>query len=209
MIVINLLPPSARRRRSGFEMPPKMVMAACGGVVGLLAICVATSFILGLMASRDLAAAKAELTSLAPQQAEAIKLKNMRDSLNARAKLVQDLVDGRISWAEMLSAVADLVPDEIWLTELRLDQKEETIPAKNRNDTPKVVVKRALVIRGVAVAPEAAGELNSVAVFMERLREDKAFSEHFPTVQQDGPIEWDPDLGQSMFQLRCAMREGA
>lgn len=209
MIVINLLPPSARRRRSSLQAPPKLVLAACGAAVGAAVVAVVVCFMLILTARSQLRSAQDELAALAPQRGEAEQLRSIRDDLAERAKLVEQLVAGRVSWAQILSRVADLLPDEIWLTEIRLEERQETVPAKNAQDKPKVVVKKSLIIRGVAVAPKTGGELNSVAVFMERLRDDEEFAKQFTGVRQDGAIEWDPDLGQSVFQLRCDMREGA
>lgn len=117
MIRINLLPPRPRQRLS-IGAPP------LGLIFGVLVVVVVVGFtgwwtLLGREATRleaRIASGKAELATLKAVIAEGQRFKQEKEDLERRLATIDQLAQGQTRPVYLMDAMADSMPQDLWLT---------------------------------------------------------------------------------------------
>lgn len=124
MITINLLPVEFRRKK---EMPALLslrfgIISAC--LISIL-LWIFFSSLKG-MVQADLSAALSEWkgVELKSQEADKVMLEINQDLLE-RQKLKDAIQANRISWAYVLNEISNLLPESVWLDQLKLQWNEK------------------------------------------------------------------------------------
>ena len=208
MIEINLLPLSLREKRRRIELPPVTFIVAGGGILAFLllisAVLVASTHLRG----RRLQKVEEEFESLKPESEKVAYLKDEKQKLEKKMAVIGQLVDKRILWARKLNELSNLIPPQVWLTSLFVEERTlKTGSSENETKEGKF-----LVIKGVAISggKGKTGELKLVGDFMDRVRNDSSFCADFVSVEQWGSIRRGKmgGLETMHFELSCQFKEG-
>ena len=115
--------------------------------------------------------------SLVPVVNEVIKLEEYKKTLERRVRLVDDLLYRRMLWAKRLNDISRLIPEGVWLKNLRIGQKSLTSPAD------EVISNKALVMNGTCVSLKGEEMLDLIGRFMASLKDDKGFFQDFVDIR--------------------------
>lgn len=225
MIRINLLPVEARKRRGVKRaIPPEAGLPPVpkeGGVsavvIGILIICFGLVGFLGFMIYKQKVADEQLLQEKKKAVAEyEKKIKDIEQKyadLKKRMELTSNELEilraldppNRLLWSEKLNMLAELIPDGIYLTQIKLTETvsevqtkeskqryEEWVRKGKKGKAPKIVKKpiitQRLFLYGVARAETPEDRLRLISKFSEALKNFKwrthkgeihSFYEHF------------------------------
>lgn len=150
-----------------------------------------------LFHERDLRQAK-----VSTLQTSLFQKKQEEKMLNGQvAFLSQDKGEG-ILWSDKMVALPRLLPANLWLEEVRLEENkgQKTTPA------PGDPAGTQLVIRGLAVSDPRNNPIDLIGRFARALKEDPAFSVDFETIRIES-IEASPGKGGTTgFLLQGQLR---
>ncbi len=208
MIEINLLPISLREKRRKIELPPVTFIVVGGGILALLllatVILAATTYVKGSRLQK----VEEKFKKLEPESEQIAYLKDEKQKLQKKMTVIEQLVDKRILWARKLNELSSLIPPQVWLTSLFIEERSSGAGSKE-NETEK---KKFLVIKAVAISrgEGETGELGLVGDFMDEIRKDSSFCADFTNVERRGPIRRSEIGGSETmhFELSCPFREG-
>ncbi len=123
-------------------------------------------------------------------------LKEGRTVLNRHIRVVRALILNRMNWSQKLQAISMSLPKEIWLTEIRLQDRsgaaflkkssfdiiedilEDTLTPQARNRK-----RQNLVIRGKAYSKDSDKMFSVINMFISNLKTNKAFSKDFEKIE--------------------------
>ncbi len=176
MIVINLLPKKIQKERN-LNTLKSLIIAVVGS---LLAFLLLVWILLGL----NLRIKKAHFNSLnkrweslVPVVNEVAKLEEYKKTLERRVRLVDDLLYRRMLWAKKLNDISRLIPNGVWLRNLRIGQKSLT------GSTDEIISNKALIINGTCVSLKGEEMLDLVGRFMATLKDDEGFFQDFVDIR--------------------------
>jgi Tfp pilus assembly protein PilN len=172
--------------------------------------------------------AQAQLDSLRPVVVEVDDLRHLKEILDAKMDVVDELIIGRLCWARKLNQLAALldrdetIKQKVWLTAIDLVDRRSTetrvITREGKGgevieEVRRVpIVTKALELQGVIESETAAGIVSDV---MRQIRDDEAFFDTFSKVELEyigdrrGRTRGTDTRGKS-FKLSLLMkREGA
>lgn len=163
MITINLLPESARKpQTTSLQQFPRSPLAIglVGGLIGVSVLLLGAKVIL----QARLKGLTATLQQQQPQKAQAEAVRASVTALQDRYKLYQRLSRERSDWTQRLSALADMTPDGIWLTDFAFDPE------------------KGLTLQGAAIG-NGGEEMIRIRRFVQDLRSHPAFAALIKDVQ--------------------------
>lgn len=208
MIEINLLPLSLRKKKRKVELPPVNFIMIGGGILALLLLLTISLGACTHLKSSRLQKTEEELNRLKPKSDKVAYLSHEKQKLEKKMAVVEQLVDKRILWARKLNELSNLIPPQVWLKSLFVE--ERTLKADSGEEETER--RKFLVIQGVAISRrgEESGGLKVVGDFMERIRNDNSFCADLVSVEQRGSILRDKigDSETMHFELSCQFKEG-
>lgn len=163
MITINLLPELARKPNpTSLQQFPRSPLAI--GLIGcLLGLSVLLLGAKGVLQAR-LKGLTTRLQQQQPQKAQADALRASVNALRDRNELYQRLHRERSDWTQRLSALVDVTPDGVWLTDFEFDPDE------------------GLTLQGSAIG-SGGEEMVRIRRFVQDLRSHPAFAALIKDVQ--------------------------
>jgi len=189
MIHINLLPA---------ELIPKQRNIAPYVAVGVFAI-VGTLFLMfSFLGVQRMRAEKLgqrvqlenELRSYDDEIAAVEKLRARDAQLSEKEEAIDQITAGRTVWSHEMLELAGLVPERIWLSEMRLSERRRAVevekPNPNRSAGAPPTIKTteirsfpALAFTGYALSPYREEGVSLVGAFIQNMKDDTEFSLHF------------------------------
>lgn len=110
-------------------------------------------------------------------QLDRAELEQLQNRVDAQSAFLRDVVERRISVTDKLDALARLLPDGIWLQNVRYQSRLSAGRRTPQQDT-------TLTITGACFLPDRSGdELNVIRTFVERLKSSANFFHGFEAVQ--------------------------
>lgn len=198
MIELNLLPEELRKKkRAKIELPEiPLIPLAVAVVVALVVL----QFILGgliFLNRRQLTGLQKQWQALAPKKVEFAGLKSNISSIGKKNQAIQDLMARRLNWSRLLNELSHSLTPNIWLTELKYEEKTEKVEkatavrtrrsssstaARPRPAEPELRMLRTLTLSGVA---SGKGEETTahVARFIRALKSNKNFFREFENIE--------------------------
>ncbi len=189
MIHINLLPAALIPKRR--NIVPYLAVA---GLAVLLTFTIITSM-LGVRAQRKQKIAsrtglQAELESYAETVRQVEELLVEQDRLAQKEAAIAEITAGRTVWSHEMHQLAELVPDEIWLQDMRLGQRRRPVmvqkpnPNTARGQPPTITVVEmrtfpAVLLTGYALSPYREEGVRLVGQFITNIKQDPEFALHF------------------------------
>ncbi len=177
MIRINLVPEELRRKRRPVRRTPavagpprELVAAIIGGTVVLLLLVHAVLQSVILMDYTRRKALQAQMEELAEDKAHIDQVMRRVRAAREQVQALEGILgDRRLSWARVLNAVSDQVPEGVWLNRMLFEE-----------DT--------LLIEGSSLARQE-DEVSGVYAFIANLKKSVPFSSDFGEILTAGPIK--------------------
>jgi len=175
MVSVNLIPEELRM--SGATPLPRRLIIYGGVALNCIILVVGLTYFLSTIPGLD---AKGSALDREIYQAETIGkveqeynslVQQKRDFENRKAT-IDEIENTRIIWAEKLDQLWDMVPPEMWLTNLRLEIPKKRASRKGQDSqSPK------LIIEGFTAGPE----VSKVSDFIRALERETADDDFFDT----------------------------
>ena len=191
MLKINLLPEELRPR-------PRSVMPyVCTLALAIVVVVYCLATFVTLLA-RNSALQKEEVSIQARidevwGSVEAVeKLEIKKRQLNAKEKAIGRIMGDRIVWSKVLYDLAGLVPEDIWLRDLKEEIKivQVKVPNPDLESAQKTITvprqRRKFKVGGYALSPKAESGVQLVGELVRAMEASEEFSEQFraPTPQR-------------------------
>jgi hypothetical protein len=189
MININLLPKELIPKQRNFI--PYILIA---GLAAVLFIVYGSNMTIKLVQlsqrKSDLASVEQEISKLQEVVDQVEQLEIEKQIISKKEKAVTQITTGRTLWSHELRVLADIVPDGMWLEEVRMSTRKRAVtemqPNPNRSPgqppmVEKTVVKSfpALRITGYALSPQREKGLSLIGEFLRNTKTDDIFSMRF------------------------------
>lgn len=125
MVKINLLPPEVRPPQPlpFFRDRRKIAVSLAGLVTAIYCLFAAH----GLLILRRLENVKAQMKLYQPQEKEALKVQQRIEDLRRQKAELENLVQQRRRWSDVLAALDSALPREAWMTKLEVTPNGEII----------------------------------------------------------------------------------
>lgn len=136
------------------------------------------------------------------EEAEALakKVKTLKeelDKLNGELNLFADYLKREIAWSEKLSELRNLVPQEIWLTQLSFEKKEAG-----------TVSLSSLFLKGSLIPQEKTSPIGTLSKFINQLKEAQEFSGDFQNlILSDSRTETKHNVEIMTFTIEMPFRK--
>lgn len=218
MININLLPKELIPKQRNF-IPYILV----GGLAVLLFIVYGTRLTMlswGLGTRHEnLAKIEADIEKLNDVVMQVEQLEREKMIISKKEEAVGQIMSGRTLWSHELRVLADLVPDGVWLEDVRISSRRrpvtETIPNPDRRPgqpptIEKTIVKSfpALRMTGYALSPRREKGLSLIGEFLRNTKTDDVFSMRFISPEMRS-IDREDFMGQTVmrFVMDCEIAQ--
>ncbi len=163
MLNVNLLPESYRKPKISpvrqFHRSPLFLLIA----VVLVAIIVVLAGIWQVNQVR-LVQLNGRLQQLAAQKQTVEELRQSLQTLRGQDAVFQRLSSQRRQWAKVLNAFSDLVPDNVWFTDLSLDQQNLVVQGSAVAQSGEEMVKIGQFVQGLKASPEIASLIQDIQI---------------------------------------------
>lgn len=181
MIEINLLPEELKRRRKKRQLPKIPLIPTLFAFIALLLILQGVLSGIAFLSRRGLARVEEEWKALAPQKRELDAIKQKISITAKKTEAIETLMKERVSWSRILNEISDSMTPNVWLTELRYEEKSQSqqMPKKEKEKPSKT---RFLMLSGAA---SGKGEEATayIAHFITSLKENQAFFKDFEDIE--------------------------
>jgi len=126
--------------------------------------------------------------------AEAVKeLERETREVNAKQIAIDSIMSDRILWSKVLHMLAGLVPDDVWLSDLRetVDTTKITVdnpdPQASQPKITKTITVRKLKVAGYAMSPREESGVHLVGRFVSAMEDENNpdFSPEFAAIFRD------------------------
>ena len=186
MLTINLLPPSERKATLShveqFHRTPLMVI-----LFGVLVLFPLLLLIPLSLRRQQLERLTAEIQTLTPKKLGLDQVRELTQLLRGQQQAFQGLRGGQHGWAKRLNVLSDLTPDEVWFTELAMDQN------------------RGLVIQGSALG-QGGAEMVNIGKLVQGLKADADFSSAVQDIQIESiKRSQEKEIEIVQFTLTCTL----
>jgi len=184
MIDINLLPEELRPRPRS-PLPYLITIALAVAVILYCLVSLIGKWRTISVFDDDIARLDEQIAEV-HESAEAVKkLENENQRLSDKQAAISTIMSDRIVWSKVLNMLAQLVPNDVWLSDLKEDVR--SIPVQVDNPDPeaaqktitKNVIIRRLQISGYALSPREERGVNLVGRFV-RVMEDENDPNYIP-----------------------------
>ena len=196
MIEINLLPEELKKKKKAFQVPTvtlKFMPLAIGMVVLLIAVHALLAVTINIKnTAHDKMAGEWEMITPQKRAVELTRRENVR--MRKKAKAIESLIDERVLWFMKLNQLSDLIIPGVWFTKLSIDKKAIIIEPKDKAKpqmaygVKKLITERIelpyLNIEG-EVSSVYGDELAIVGKFIEQLKSNPEFFQHFSNIELD------------------------
>lgn len=187
MITINLLPAESRGRTAvSLQQVSRspLVLLIVGGLIGVTLCFVGVR----LAQQARLRRITDQIQQLLPHKMQVTHVKEEVDALRARHAVYERLNRERSQWAKLLSALATVMPDGVWLTDLSLDLPQTT-----------------LTLEGSAIG-EGEEKVNRIGRLVQALKVDPVFSAGTRDIQIESLKSlFQGEIEVALFTIRCAL----
>lgn len=135
-------------------------------------------------------ALQAELDSYAETVRQVQNLIAEQDRLAQKETAIAEITAGRTVWSHDMYTLAALVPEEIWLRDMRLGERRRPVmvekpnPNSARGQPPTITVPEirtfpAIVLTGYALSPYREEGVRLVGELITNMKQDDTFATHF------------------------------
>lgn len=126
------------------------------------------------------------------------------DSLQHKISLVSELKEKQIWWTPKLQALAELIPENIWINKLSV-QKSTQAPRKVSSPQAQVHSSMVLILEGFALPGDNQG-FRSIENFAQQLKENPSFSKIIQEIDLTTATRIErEELSAMSFQLSCRL----
>lgn len=189
MININLLPKELIPKQRNFI--PYIVLV---GIAAVMVIMFGTQVLIKSVQlgnrHEDLVAIEGEISNLQDIVSQVEQLQQEKLLVSKKEDAVEKIMVGRTLWSYELYTLAGLVPEGVWLDEIKISTRRRpvTMQVPNTNRKPgqppmieKTVVKSfpALRMTGYALSPQREKGLSLIGEFIRNVKTDEVFSLRF------------------------------
>jgi len=120
------------------------------------------------------------------------------DKLNGELNLFDGYLKREIIWSEKLSQLCNLIPQEIWLTQLSFEKKGMGVSDLY-----------SLSLKGSLIPQEKTSPIGTLSKFINQLKEDEAFSGDFQNlILSDSRTETKHNVEIMTFTIEMPFRKG-
>ena len=188
MIEINLLPEELKKKRRKIELPD---IAFLPIIAGLLGIIIVTHLSLGLavtLKARTLKRLQAKWEEILPDKEKADELKYELTAMRDKIEAIEELVEGRLSWAKKLSDLSDAMIAGVWLSRLWLEKKvilqDVEVGGDKESSAPEFrkTIIESLHLNG-SVFTAGGEETAAVGKFIRSLKVNRGFFYDFKEIE--------------------------
>jgi len=126
------------------------------------------------------------------------------DSLQHKISLVSELREKQIWWTPKLQALAELMPENIWIDKLSV-QKSTQAPRKVSSPQAQAYSSIILILEGFALPGDNQG-FRSIENFAQQLKENPSFSKIIQEIDLTTATRTErEELSAMSFQLSCRL----
>ena len=126
------------------------------------------------------------------------------DSLQHKISLVSELREKQIWWTPKLQALAELIPENIWINKLSV-QKSTQAPRKVSSPQAQAYSSIILILEGFALPGDNQG-FRSIENFAQQLKENPSFSKIIQEINLTTATRTErEELSAMSFQLSCRL----
>jgi hypothetical protein len=155
MITINLLPPEFRVQPKSTRHVPYVKAAIAAGI--LLSLLTVYFYIDLLIAGSKLKKIQAEWAKIQPQSVELKKLENeVENILKPEKVFLESFVTSQRPLTSLMIWASELLPDNIWLTEFRMERKQDG---------------GVFFLKGLAVPSKEKSSIEAIEIFLHHFKE--------------------------------------
>jgi hypothetical protein len=218
MININLLPRELIPKQRNFI--PYIIIA---GLAAVMFIVYGTNMTMKLVelsrGKESLQNIDQEIAKLQDVVSQVEQLEIEKQIVSKKEEAVEQIMTGRTMWSHELRVLADLVPDGMWLEEVKISTRKRpvTITVPNQNRSPgqpptveKTVVQSfpALRMTGYALSPQREKGLSLIGEFLRNTKTDDVFSMRFISPEMRS-IDRERFMGQTVmrFVMDCEIAQ--
>jgi Tfp pilus assembly protein PilN len=189
MITINLLPKELIPKQRNFI--PYILIAGLAAVLFIMYGTRLTIMSINLSRGHEtLRRYEADIGKLDDVVRQVEQLEMEKQIVTKKEDAVELIMTGRTLWSHELRTLADLVPEGVWLEEVKISSRKrpvtETVPNPNRSPgqpptIQKTIVKSfpALRMTGYALSPQREKGLSLIGEFLRNTKKDDIFSMRF------------------------------
>ena len=218
MININLLPKELIPKQRNFI--PYILIA--GLAVVLFIVYGSQLTIMSVRLSRangTLAGTEGEIAKLNDIVSQVEQLEIEKQVVSKKEDAVGQIMSGRTLWSHELRILADLVPEDVWLEELKISSRKRpvtvTVPNPNRNPGQPPTIEKTVVqsfpalrMTGYALSPQREKGLSLIGEFLRNTKKDDVFSMRFISPEMRS-IDRELYMGQTVmrFVMDCEIAQ--
>lgn len=126
------------------------------------------------------------------------------DSLQHKISLVSELREKQICWTPKLQALAELIPENIWIDKLSV-QKSTQAPRKVSSPQAQAYSSIILILEGFALPGDNQG-FRSIENFAQQLKENPSFNRIIQEIDLTTATRTErEELSAMSFQLSCRL----
>jgi Tfp pilus assembly protein PilN len=218
MININLLPRELIPKQRNFI--PYILIAGLAVVLFIYYGTKLTIMSLDLSTSRNtLASTEAEIGKLSDIVSQVEQLELEKHVVSKKEDAVERIMTGRTLWSHELHILANLVPEGVWLEEVKISSRKRpvtvTVPNPNRNPGQPPTVQKTVVqsfpalrMTGYALSPQREKGLSLIGEFLRNTKTDDVFSMRFISPEMRS-IDRERFMGQTVmrFVMDCEIAQ--
>ncbi|MFA5060363.1 MAG: PilN domain-containing protein [Candidatus Omnitrophota bacterium] len=150
--------------------------AICGGII----LAIWSFFLVNIPGNqKTLKELEVKVSVLATNPKEIERIRTERVILEKKVNLIDNLSSRKFLWSEKLALIADLIPDGVWINEIRSSSKKDAAAAK----APPSDEKTVFTIKGTAVAYKIQDAVGLISDFIKNLQENADFSKDFQEIK--------------------------
>ena len=189
MININLLPKELIPKQRNFI--PYIVLA---GLAAVMVVMFGTQIVLKSVQLRnrqqDLIAIEGEIGNLQDIVSQVEQLEREKLLVSKKQDAVTKIMSGRTLWSYEMYTLAGLVPEGVWLDEIKISTRRRPVtvqvPNPNRKPGQPAMIEKtavqafpALRMTGYALSPQREKGLSLIGEFIRNIKRDEVFSLRF------------------------------
>jgi len=212
MIELNLLPEELRKKKKRIELPDIPIIPIVGVLVGLLIIFQLLIGGITLMCKNQLRALDGSWEKLAPGKMELDGIKRQIKNTGSKIEAIENLIEKRLSWTQLLNELSNSLTPNIWLKELVYQERKKSQARdskKNISRKPPEEKVKSLLISGSASA-KGQEATRDIAQFITALKSNNDFFKDFEDIELLS-IKKNTVAGQDSmdFTILCEFRSGS
>jgi Tfp pilus assembly protein PilN len=208
MIAINLIPVELRKM-DATPLPRRLTIfgAVAINTVGLV---IALTYYFGtipaLQSQRDAAKSQVyQATTINKVEQKHNDLMAQKKDFEQRRKTIEDIKKGRVLWAVKLDQLWDLIPPNVWLSDIRLEDPPKSTKARSAPGASNEKSKgQILVIEGYTAGPDVSKVSEFIKALETKSNNPSFFFDEFEKI---GPVQLELEEEKfRKYEERVAMK---